>query len=146
MDPRSPGFADVHSIGRGWWVGVRKLGGDGTFAQRGARAMANGHDELGLVSPAMTAAGEPKRMNPTMPDPLVRLMLDTIYRDMQTPQSHRDALADWLLDTQARTAPLEIGVLLPYLATRQPDLLKQLKNNWRVRGELANALASIPLG
>ena len=81
-----------------------------------------------------------------MPDPLVQLILDTIYRDLKTPQSHRDALTDWLLDTQSRTAPLEIGVLLPYLATRQPDLLKQLKNNWRVRGELASALASIPGG
>ena len=81
-----------------------------------------------------------------MPDPLVQLILDIIYLDMRTPQSHRDALADWLLDTQTRTAPLEIGVLLPYLSTRQPDLLKQLKNDWRVRGELANALASIPLG
>ena len=81
-----------------------------------------------------------------MSDPLVQLILDTIYRDMRTAQSHRDALADWLVDTQSRTAPLEIGVLLPYLGTRQPDLLKQLKNNWRVRGDLASTLASIPAG
>ncbi len=80
-----------------------------------------------------------------MPD-VVQLILDTIYRDMKTPQSHRDGLADWLLDTQSHTAPLEIGVLMPYLTTQQPDLLKQLKNNWRVRGELASALASIPGG
>ena len=78
--------------------------------------------------------------------PLVQLILDTIYRDKQTPQSHRDALTDWLLDTQSRTAPLEIEVLLPYLATQQPDLLKRLKDNWRVKGELASALASIPRG
>ncbi len=81
-----------------------------------------------------------------MPDPLMQLILDTIYRDMRTAQSHRDALTDWLLDTQSRTATLEIGVLLPYLATQQADLLKQLKNNWRLRGELAGALASIPGG
>lgn len=108
--------------------------------------MANDHDELGLVSPATTAAREPKRMNPTMPDPLVQLILDTIYGDMKTPQSHREALTDWLLDTQSRTAPLEIGVLLPYLATQQPELFERLKNNWRARGELASALASISGG
>ena len=85
-------------------------------------------------------------MNPTMPDPLVQLILDTIYRDMRTPLFHRDALTDWLLDTQSRTAPLEIGVLLPYLATQQPDLLDRVKNNWRARDELASALASIPEG
>ena len=108
--------------------------------------MANDHDELGLVSPATTAARAPKSMHPTMPDPVVQLILDTIYGGMKTPQSHRDALTDWLLDTQSRTAPLEIGVLLPYLATQQPALFERLKNNWRVRGELASALASISGG
>jgi hypothetical protein len=77
-----------------------------------------------------------------MPDPRVQLILDTIIRHMKTPQSERDALTDWLLDTQPRTAPLEIGVLLPYIATQQPDLLKQLKANWRVKETLASALAS----
>lgn len=106
--------------------------------------MANDHDGPGPVSPAMAPAGEPEQVNATTPDPAVQLILDTIYGDMQPPRSQRDALTDWLLDTQSRTAPLEIGVLLPYLATQQPDLLKQLKNHWRVREELASALASIP--
>ena len=43
--------------------------------------MANGHDEVGLVGPVMTAPREPTRMNPTMPDPLVQLILDSIYRE-----------------------------------------------------------------
>ncbi|HSC71678.1 MAG TPA: hypothetical protein VLH58_10020 [Candidatus Methylomirabilis sp.] len=81
-------------------------------------------------------------LNPTMPDPRVQLILDTIFRDMKTPQSERDALTDWLLDTQPRTASLEIGVLLSYMTTQQPDLLKQLKDNWRVKEALATALAS----
>jgi len=106
--------------------------------------MSNDHDGPGPVSPAMAPAGEPEQVNATTPDPVVQLILDTIYRDMQTPQSHRDALTDWLLDTQSHTAPLEIGVLLPHLASHHPDLLKRLKSDWRVRDELAIALASIP--
>ena len=92
----------------------------------------------------MTSLREPEMLNPSMPDPRVQLILDTIFRDMKTPQSVRDALTDWLLDTQPRTASLEIGVLLSYMATQQPDLLKQLKGNWRVKETLASALASIP--
>ena len=90
----------------------------------------------------MTSLREPEMLNPTMPDPRVQLILDTIFRDMKTPQSERDALTDWLLDTQPRTASLEIGVLLSYMATQQPDLLKQLKANWRVKETLASAPAS----
>jgi hypothetical protein len=90
----------------------------------------------------MTSLREPEMLNPTMPDPRVQLILDTIFRDMKTPQSEKDALTDWLLDTQARTSSLEIGVLLSYMATQQPDLLKQLKANWRMKEALASALAS----
>jgi len=90
----------------------------------------------------MSSLREPEMLNPTMPDSRVQLILDTIFRDMKTPQSERDALTDWLLDTQPRTASLEIGVLLSYLATQQPDLLKQLKANWRMKETLASALAS----
>lgn len=90
----------------------------------------------------MSSLREPEVLNPTMPDHRVQLILDTIFRDMKTPQSERDALTDWILDTQPRTASLEIGVLLSYMATQQPDLLKQLKANWRVKETLASALAS----
>ena len=90
----------------------------------------------------MTSTKEPEMVNPTTPDPQVQLILDTIFRHMRISQSERDALTDWLLDTQPRTAPLEIGVLLRYLATQQPDLLKQLKANWRVKETLTSALAS----
>ena len=94
----------------------------------------------------MTSAREPEMPNPTLPDPRVQLILDTVFRHMKTPQSVRDALTDWLLDTQPRTASREIGVLLSYMATQQPDLLKQLKANCRVKDTLASALASIPGG
>ena len=90
----------------------------------------------------MSSARESETVSPSMPDPRVQLILDTIFRDMKTSQSERDALTDWLLDTQPRTAPLEIGVLLSYMATQQPDLLKQLKANWRVKETLASTLAS----
>jgi hypothetical protein len=94
----------------------------------------------------MAPAGAPEQGTAPTPDPVVQLILDTIYRDMQTPQSHRDALTDWLLDTKPHTAPLEIGILLPHLVSHHPDLLKRLKNNWRVRDELVSALASISGG
>jgi len=90
----------------------------------------------------MMPTKEPEMVTPTMPDPRVQLILDIIFRHMKTSQSERDALTDWLLDTQPSTASLEIGVLLSYLATQQPDLLKQLKVNWRVKETLASALAS----
>jgi hypothetical protein len=90
----------------------------------------------------MTSTREFERVNPTMPDPRVQLILDTIFRDMKTSQSERDALTDWILDTQPRTTLLGIGVLLPHIATQQPGLLKQLKANWRVKETLAGALAA----
>jgi len=90
----------------------------------------------------MSSASESEMASPSMPDPRVQLILDTIFRDMKTPQSERDALTDWLLDTQPRTAPLEIGVLLPYIVAQQPDLLKQLQANWRIKETLASVLAS----
>ncbi len=94
----------------------------------------------------MKSTKEPEMVNPTMPDPRVQLILDTIFRHMKTSQSERDALTDWILDTQPRTASLEIGVLLLYIAAQQPDLLKQLKANWRVKETLASALASTSEG
>ncbi len=90
----------------------------------------------------MMSAREPDMLNPTMPDPRVQLILDTIFQHMKTSQPERDALTDWILDTQPRTASLELGVLLQYIATQQPDLLKQLKANWRVKETLVSALAS----
>jgi hypothetical protein len=90
----------------------------------------------------MTSTKEPETVNLTTPDPRVQLILDTIFRHLKTSQSERDALTDWILDTQPRTASLEIGVLLSYLATQRPDLLRQLKANWRVKETLASALAS----
>jgi hypothetical protein len=77
-----------------------------------------------------------------MPDPQVQLILDTIFQHMKTSQSERDTLTDWLLDTQPRTASLELGVLLQHIATQQPDLLRQLKANWRVMETLSGLRTS----
>jgi hypothetical protein len=90
----------------------------------------------------MLSLKEPELRTPTRPDPRVQLILDTIFRDMKTPQADRAALTDWLLDTQPRPAALELGVLLAYLATQQPALLKQLQANWRVKETLASTLAA----
>ena len=90
----------------------------------------------------MSSARESEMVSPTMPDPQVQLILDTIFQHMKTSQSERDTLTDWLLDTQPRTASLELGVLLQHIATQQPDLLKQLKANWRVMETLGSLRAS----
>jgi hypothetical protein len=90
----------------------------------------------------MTSSREPETGSSTMRDPRVQLLLDTIFQHMKTSQSERDTLTDWLLDTQPRTASLEFGSLLQYIATQQPDLLKQLKANWRVKEMLLSVRAS----
>lgn len=90
----------------------------------------------------MTSSREPETGSPTMRDLRVQLLLDTIFQHMKTSQSERDTLTDWLLDTQPRTASLEFGSLLQYIATHQPDLLKQLKANWRVKEMLVSVRAS----
>ncbi len=94
----------------------------------------------------MTSTKESEMVSPTMPDPRVQLILEAIFRHLKTSQSEREALTDWILDTQPRTAPLEVGALLPYIATQQPDLLKQLKTDWRVKETLASALGSLSGG
>jgi hypothetical protein len=53
---------------------------------------------------------------------------------------HKETLADWILDTQPRTAPLDAAALLDYLAAHQPDLLNRLKINVRLKEELARVL------
>jgi hypothetical protein len=115
--------------------------------QEGGVVRRTGHLAV-AASPArrsgtLTSAREPEMLTPTMPDPRVQLILDTIFRDMKTPQAEREALTDWLLDTQPRPAALEFGVLLADMATQQPALLKQLKPAIRAGSILIDA--TVPL-
>ncbi len=77
-----------------------------------------------------------------MDEPLAQRILDIIFQDPQVRRLHKESLADWILDTQPRTAPLDAAALLQYLAARQPDLLNRLKINMRVKEDLARALES----
>ena len=56
---------------------------------------------------------------------------------------HKESLADWILDTQPRTAPLDATALLQYLGAHQPELLNRLKINVRLKEDLARVLESI---
>jgi hypothetical protein len=76
-------------------------------------------------------------------EPLAQQILDLIYRDPDVRRMHKDSLADWILDTQSRTAPLDTTALLRYLAAHQRDLLERLKMNLRIQDEVARALASV---
>jgi hypothetical protein len=75
-------------------------------------------------------------------EPLAQRILDIIFHDPQVRRLYKESLADWILDTQPRTAPLDATALLQYLAAHQPDLLNRLKINMRLKEELARALES----
>jgi hypothetical protein len=75
-------------------------------------------------------------------EPLAQRILDIIFQDPQVRRLYKESLADWILDTQPRTAPLDATALLQYLAAHQPDLLNRLKINMRLKEELARALES----
>jgi hypothetical protein len=75
-------------------------------------------------------------------EPLAQRILDLIFQDPQVRRLYKESLADWILDTQPRTAPLDAAALLQYLAAHQPDLLNRLKINMRLKEDLARALGS----
>ena len=70
---------------------------------------------------------------------LAQQMLALIYRDSEIRRKHKDALTDWILDTQPRNGTLDTATLMEYLALHQPDLLERLKSNVRLQEELAQA-------
>jgi len=76
-------------------------------------------------------------------EPLAQRILDLIFQDPQVRRLHKESLADWILDTQPRTAPLDAAALIQYLEAHQPDLLNRLKINVRLKDDLARALESI---
>jgi hypothetical protein len=73
---------------------------------------------------------------------LAQRILDIIFQDPHVRRLYKESLADWILDTQPRTAPLDAAALVQYLATHQPDLLNRLKINVRLKEDLARALGS----
>ena len=77
-----------------------------------------------------------------MDEPLAQRILDLIFQDPDVRRMYKESLADWILDTQPRTAPLDAAALLEYLAAHQPDLLNRLKINVRLKEELARVLES----
>jgi hypothetical protein len=76
-------------------------------------------------------------------EPLAQQILDLIYHDSAVRRMYKESLTDWILDTQARTAPLDTAALVAYLAVRQPDLLDRLKSNVRIQDGLTRALESV---
>ncbi len=78
-----------------------------------------------------------------MDEPLAQRILDIIYQDPDVRRLYKESLTDWILDTQPRTAPLDVVALVHYLAAHQPDLLNRLSINVRVKEDLARALESL---
>jgi hypothetical protein len=78
-----------------------------------------------------------------MTTPLAQRMLELLYHDAGVRQTAKDALADWILDTQPRTRPLDQTALVDYLARQHPELLARLKRNVRLQAELARPLVAM---
>jgi hypothetical protein len=78
-------------------------------------------------------------------DPLAQQILDLIYRDSAMRRTYKDALTDWILDTQFRTDPLNTRTLLDYLAAHQSDVLNRLKINVRIKDAIARVLEGAAL-
>ena len=74
---------------------------------------------------------------------LAQRMLEVLYHDGGVRQTAKDALADWILDTQPRTRPLDPAALVDYLARQHPELLLRLQRNVRLQAELARPLVAL---
>jgi len=58
---------------------------------------------------------------------LAQQILDIVYADPHIRRTHKDCIADWILDTQPRSAPLSASALVRYLSEHQADLLERLR-------------------
>lgn len=74
---------------------------------------------------------------------LAQEILDILYCDSGTRRSYKDALSDWILDTQPHGSPLDGIAIIQYLAEHQPDILARLKINTHVKEEIARVLDAI---
>jgi hypothetical protein len=75
-----------------------------------------------------------------MTEPLTQQLLQLLYHDAKVRCAEKEALTDWILDTQPRTAPLAASALLAYLADHQSEVLHRLQHNVRLTAELAQVL------
>jgi len=78
-----------------------------------------------------------------MDEPLAQEILDILYRDPSTRRPHKDALADWILDTQPHGSPLDGIAVIQFLAAHQPDILSRLKINTHVKEHIERVLDAI---
>src|SRR5574337_134414 len=74
---------------------------------------------------------------------LAQDILDILYCDPGTRRSHKDALSDWILDTQLHGSPLDGIAIIQYLAEHHPDILARLNINTHVKEEIARGLDAI---
>lgn len=74
---------------------------------------------------------------------LAQEILDILYSDPSTRRSHKDALSDWILDSQPHGSPLDGIAMIQYLAEHHPDILARLKINTHVKEEIARVLDAI---
>ena len=75
-----------------------------------------------------------------MTERVTQQVLELLYHDAKVRRTEKEALTDWILDTQSRTAPLPASALLAYLANHQSEVLHRLQHNIRLTTELAQAL------
>ncbi len=78
-----------------------------------------------------------------MSEPLAQQILDLIYRNSGVRRVHREAVTNWILDTQPRGAPLDTISLLEYLRAFQPDLLERLKIDVFIKDDVARVLKTL---
>ena len=78
-----------------------------------------------------------------MDEPLAQEILDILYRDTGTHRAYKDALADWILDSQPHGSPLDGIAVIKYLAQHKPDILSRLKINTQVKEEIERVLDAI---
>lgn len=78
-----------------------------------------------------------------MTTPLAQRILEILYHDTAVRHPAKDDLANWILDTQPWTRPLDLTALVNYLAHQQPALLARLRRNVRVQEDLAHLLVAM---
>jgi hypothetical protein len=76
-------------------------------------------------------------------DPFAQRLLNSIDHAPDGRRVYKEALTDWILDAQPRTAPVDKAALGPYLAAHQPERLTRLQITGRRQAELARALESL---
>lgn len=74
---------------------------------------------------------------------LAQEILDILYCDPGTRRSYKEALTDWILDSQPHASTLDGIAIIQYLAEHQPDILARLKINTHVKEEIARVLDAI---